>query len=173
MWGIHINRGGTAQTVRPAATGIEVPVTGRQPNGNGQTTLLARRDDVIWAAGFFDGEGCVSIVRQVKYGKLYHWLDISVYQNHSASLELLRELFGGSVRPEQNAWKWRACGPTAGNALHEMTPYLRVKRAQAEVAVLFQARKLHPQGPRRSADFDPEPDERDYRLVRDLKKVVI
>jgi hypothetical protein len=138
-----------------------------------QESLFARYESVIWAAGFFDGEGCVSIVRQVKYGKAYHWLDISVYQNHSASLALLRELFGGSVRPEQNAWKWRACGPTAGAALREMLPYLRVKRGQAAVAVSFQARKLPARGPKRAADFDPEPDERDYALVRDLKKVVI
>jgi hypothetical protein len=134
---------------------------------------VARQEDVIWAAGFFDGEGCVSIVRRPKRDKVYHWLDISAYQNHRAPLEELQCLFGGSVRPEAGGWKWRACGPTAGDALREMLPYLRVKHTQAEIAVPFQARKLLPRGSHRAADFDPEPDERDYALVRDLKKVVV
>jgi hypothetical protein len=134
---------------------------------------VARQYDVIWAAGFFDGEGCVCIVKQVKRQKTYHWLDISVYQNHRASLEELQGLFGGSIVIEGRAWKWRACGPTAGEALREMLPYLRVKRAQAEIAVAFQSRRLPARGPKRAANFDPEPDRHDYERVRDLKRVVI
>lgn len=137
-------------------------------------SLLDRYEAVIWAAGFFDGEGCVCITRRLNRSgnaKVYHWLDISVYQNHSASLEELKALFGGSIGSEGRAWKWRACGPTAAAALREMLPYLRVKRAQAEVAVSFQARKLSPKG-HRPPDFDPGPDARDYAIVRDLKKVV-
>lgn len=134
---------------------------------------MARQEDVIWAAGFFDGEGCISITRQEKRGKLYHWMMISVFQNHSASLELLLELFGGSIGTEDEAWKWRACGPTAGEALKEMLPYLRVKRSQAEIAISFQARRLPSRGPQRPADFDGEPDEADYFKVRELKRVVV
>lgn len=134
---------------------------------------MARQEALIWAAGFFDGEGCISVTRQLKRGKVYHCLMISVYQNHSASLNELRELFGGSITSEDDAWKWRACGPTASAALQLMLPHLRVKRDQAAIAIVFQARRLPPRGPKRPADFNGDQDEADYLELKRLKKVVV
>lgn len=138
---------------------------------------MAREEDVIWAAGFFDGEGCVRITRQEKYGKTYHWMDVSVFQAEQTSIELLMELFGGSISDHHSkrdiGWWWRAHGPTADAALREMLPYLRVKRRQAEIAINFQSRRLASRsGARRDANWTGDRDKADYAEVRRLKRVV-
>jgi hypothetical protein len=137
--------------------------------------VRAKQEAVIWAAGFFDGEGCISIYKQQQGtgGKVYYGMKISACQAyHKASLEELCELFGGSVRPDKYGWRWVACGPTATAALSTMLPHLRVKRGQAEVAIPFQARRIAIQECR-PADFCGEQDEADYLELRRLKRVVV
>lgn len=134
---------------------------------------MASQEDLIWAAGFFDGEGCVCIQRQMrgKHNKTYHYLDISVFQNDRSAVELLMGMFGGRIAAEDRGWKWRACGPTAGVALQELMPFLRVKRSQAEIAVRFQDRRIPP-GQNRPADWSGDQDEEDYMNVKQLKRVI-
>ena len=132
---------------------------------------MARQYDVIWAAGFFDGEGCISIQRQVRPGGVYFYLGVSVYQNDFRPLLEFSELFGGAIYPEKNAQKWRASGRDAAEALNMMLPYMRVKKEQALVAIDFQSRRLPP-GQNRPKGFSVEADERDYLRCRELKKVI-
>ncbi len=132
---------------------------------------MARQEDLIWAAGFFDGEGCISIQKQQKQTRLYYYMSVSVYQNDCRPLDDFLELFGGSILPEAPAQKWRASGRTAAAMLSEMLPYLRVKREQAITAIAFQERRL-PVGKKRPTNFSIAPDERDYVRCRELKKVI-
>lgn len=111
--------------------------------------------DIIWAAGFFDGEGCVLIHERgpfIRKGKYrvggYRILIVTVAQVDPAPLEKLRALFGGNIGLQRaklpgraDRYNWRASARTAGNALRQLVPYLVNKRAVAELGLGFQALK--------------------------------
>lgn len=111
--------------------------------------------DHAYAAGLFDGEGCVMIAR-ARSGtaprgsttkRIYHRLDLSVGQVDRRPLLWLQTRYGGRIDPvpkkrgigEQLCWQWRL-GPRAAEMfLRQVLPYLIVKREQAEVALTFRA----------------------------------
>jgi hypothetical protein len=98
---------------------------------------------VIWAAGFFDGEGSIAI-RRVKRssGFIYH-LRIHVSQKGVEPLQRFEHIFGGIVLNtlgSKRARSWEAQGPGAARALEKMLPYLTVKKEQAVIALAFQSR---------------------------------
>lgn len=106
---------------------------GAEFDGNDRTTR------VIWAAGFFDGEGFVSLPR-VKSGARH--IRIGVGQLVREPLEVLVDLWGGSIRQEvqengKQFHRWERQSDRGADALREMLPYLRVKREQAEIALEF------------------------------------
>lgn len=98
---------------------------------------------LAWAAGFVDGEGCISLYER-KDRKTGYYIKLHVANTNKASLERLQALFGGSIQyiqrgsPERN-WKpsfaWIVSHVKAHNALVELLPYLFVKKKQAELAV--------------------------------------
>lgn len=99
-----------------------------------------RRTRVIWAAGFFDGEGSIGIYK-TRRGTSFQ-LSIAANQVDPSPLEILVWLFGGNVynstarnRPLKS---WRLGSRKAAAALQEMHPYLVNKKAQAKVALQFQ-----------------------------------
>lgn len=134
--------------------------------------MMDRREQVIWAAGFFDGEGCISVGRSLK-GKayIYYTLQITVFQNERAPLEILHALFGGSLRRRQRGWIWNLAGQRTIHALAEMMPFFVVKRAQAQIAVVFQGRKAAKGGKYRDPVAAREEDHRDFIQMRELKLV--
>ena len=99
--------------------------------------------DIAWAAGFFDGEGCIS--RHTKSGK---WR-LVVQQNMREPLDVLQGLFGGSVlgpytrRRSRDPhvisnpyWVWRlGSQEDVLYALDSMECYFRVKQEDARRAV--------------------------------------
>jgi hypothetical protein len=107
---------------------------------------ISRRDLVIWAAGFFDGEGCIGVSRSKK-GKLcvYYSIQITAFQNVRAPLDIFAQLFGGTIRysttHSTGGWVWQLSGRALKLALEEMLPFLVVKREQAQIGIAFQGRK--------------------------------
>ena len=103
---------------------------------------------MIWAAGFFDGDGSVSIFRQ-SAGYLH--LKISVAQVKKEPVEILYVLFGGGLRLHrrepssryQPTWNWYATGAKALRALKQMVPWMVGKREQARLAIEFQENMRH------------------------------
>jgi hypothetical protein len=107
-------------------------------------------DSTVFAylAGFFDGEGCVSIStrkessrRPRRYFKLR--LQVSQTKNIEA-LMLFQRTFGGSVyqgaiRNPKHAtpWWWEILNLAAWRALEQMRPYLINKRPHAELAAML------------------------------------
>jgi hypothetical protein len=93
---------------------------------------------LIWAAGFFDGEGCVGIYPGRQAGRVRWRLCLSVVQKDRRPLDLMRERFGGSIsRKEDDRWVL-TFGPGSASAfLREVRPHLRVKADQADVALEF------------------------------------
>lgn len=129
---------------------------------------------LIWAAGFFDGEGCISISCSRKGKRVghpgYYTLQLTAYQNDPAPLDVFISLFGGRVLPRREGGSiWQQTGPGTIETLTKMIPYLLVKRAQAEVAIAFQQRKA----PKGGKYADPVAarglDDVDFRECRRLK----
>lgn len=113
------------------------------------------RDLVIWSAGFFDGEGCVSIGKQktvrpanerVDHERRYigYQLVLIIAQSSRSPLDRLRELFGGYLVEYQNYgatyYRLQYHSQEAMKVLKELLPYLLVKRDVAENGIRFQER---------------------------------
>lgn len=102
------------------------------------------RDLLIWAAGFFDGEGCVNISKQKSPG--HNWygftLNIAVSQKTKAPLERLHQLFGGHLFEYKTKgvtyYRWQQWSHGALNCLMQLYPWLLVKHQVADNAIRFQ-----------------------------------
>ena len=92
---------------------------------------MSRTHQIIWAAGFFDGEGCVCIVMSNGY-----WTPrLTVAQNDTRPLIVLRSLFGGRIyKPTKanNAFQWVVTGEASARAAEAMAPFCVYKRDQLE-----------------------------------------
>ena len=109
--------------------------------------------DPQYAAGFFDGEGCVRIERGVtKQGRAYYALHVVVVNTYLPILREFQAAFGGVVKarhmgPNKPQWRqsfmWRVCSRDAVKFLTVILPHLRQKREEAELAIKFQAGMRH------------------------------
>ncbi len=105
---------------------------------------------VAWAAGFFDGEGTVTIQRRRYNARPGSYvMQMAACQKHPEALVRLHEICGcGSLhvhkkKPETSSlWLWRASGNYALGVLKRFLPHLIVKRDQAEIAIAFQERRM-------------------------------
>lgn len=101
---------------------------------------------LAYAAGFFDGEGCVLIAKPYnkKSNRRYHRLDVDIAQKDPRPLFWLHAHFGGRIgkAPSQlrkGAMHWILHDQAAGNFLEAIRPYLVLKGEQADIALLFRA----------------------------------
>ena len=101
----------------------------------------------IWAAGFFDGEGSVLIYRRKTPSNgvtTPYNIRATVTNTDPRPIRLLHCTYGGNVSayrpraPRRRAWKWTAMCRVAAKFLREVSPYLVVKREQAEIALIMQ-----------------------------------
>lgn len=93
-----------------------------------------------WAAGFIDGEGCISVVRCTPQGMAREQVQVllDVAQMKPEPLQYLVALFGGRIRiggPSKGIYYWRLYGRKAGVVLQVVLPYLVAKRRQAELCL--------------------------------------
>lgn len=103
--------------------------------------------DLAYAAGFFDGEGCIVITKYKDGHRTQFQMRVQMTNTDELVLRWLQELFGGRIRRRaRNNPKWRqiffwelsSC--QAYDFLKKVQPYLRVKAGQAKVALDFQKR---------------------------------
>jgi len=126
---------------------------------------------VAYLAGFFDGEGSISVnVNR----KLVRWsLRLSCHQVNPAPLRLLADAFGGSIRltprtgNQRPVYEWVAGGRMAAETIRALRPYLTVKADEADVALEFHALMKAD----RSKLTPDEEEQREvlYQRLRDLK----
>lgn len=92
---------------------------------------MDENEELVYLAGFFDGEGSVQIVICNDTFSLH----MSVSQRVSAPLEIYAQRFGSKVAFYMNhgheQYRWTVSGRHAGAVLRQLLPYLIVK---AEVA---------------------------------------
>jgi hypothetical protein len=99
-------------------------------------------EDLAWAAGIFDGEGCIGAYKNRQYIRL----KVEVNNTDPRMPLKLHSMFGGSLylhppykdRPhEQQLYRWCAMDTQAGDIIAQIYPYLTVKKEQAAIALEF------------------------------------
>lgn len=108
--------------------------------------IAASRDDRIWFAGFFDGEGCVHIRNPIPSQP--GWvLTMSLANSGIDALRYAHSVMGGGLtdRPRQKAhyrdqMRWSTSCDDALAVLLAIRPFLRVKHLQADLGIEFQER---------------------------------
>ena len=102
---------------------------------------MASRDDLIYLAGFFDGEGSV----MAKKGGLNCLITLSISNTDLDVLQWIAQTFGGQVATHhnptpytrKNAWKWELHGEAAIKLLQELIPFLKTKKERAQIAITY------------------------------------
>ena len=116
---------------------------------------MVKQSDRAYAAGFFDGEGCVHIqMLKKRVGQRRspsYQLTLVLDQVDPAPLMHIQSIFGGRVRCRMRKNGNRRAqftlafyGPQAARFLKQIRPFLIVKAAQADIALEFARKKLKP-----------------------------
>lgn len=102
-------------------------------------------EDRAYVAGFFDGEGSLTIARFGKLRKTY-WLMVCLTNKNLAVLTWIQSLYGGRLqeKPRLRPERWaRAFTLTINRKadskafLESVQPFVRIKRQQVEHALAF------------------------------------
>lgn len=109
---------------------------------------MTDEQQLIWAAGYFDGEGCV--VYEVEPIRGHTQYNLRIGGSNKEALELLQELFGGSVVEMSEKYKvnlkqyvWYTATSSALYTAQRLAEYSIVKRKELELfieAVSLQSR---------------------------------
>ncbi len=110
--------------------------------------------DLAWAAGFFDGEGSICLMRRVLRGRVtdVFTLAIVVVNTCLSALARLKETFAlGAIHSRkahegrQQVYEWHLSAQSAERLLLSIKPYVVVKRRQVDLALEYRA--LRREGP--------------------------
>lgn len=115
-------------------------------------TVNLNNEDLAYIAGFFDGEGSVTIHenwRPSPRGKSpNHTLQVSIGNTDASVLIWVHSMFGGSLttrkpRPGHRiVTQWIIRSNGAAKFLATIRPFLRMKTKQADIALTFQNGKV-------------------------------
>lgn len=103
-----------------------------------------------YIAGFFDGEGCISILKTKANGRnrspRYTLVAVMVQKSDIPMGELYEEIGLGSIHMQRSnrtdnsyLYHWQISSQGAATFLKCILPYLRSKKREAEIAIEFQA----------------------------------
>lgn len=118
-------------------------------------------DDLAYAAGFLDGEGCIYIDRRQPCrdqgeASPQHQLRVSAYQLACEPLLWLKERWGGTVSGPKSSgvFQWDLKSGLAETFLRDIYSYLKVKQTEARLGLEFYANRFprNPLGHRLSLD---------------------
>lgn len=106
--------------------------------------------ELAYIAGFFDGEGTITIHhRNASTKKNWYRVCASVSNTDNTLLELLRDSFGGYISMlrrngnRKDIYQWHITSTGAVVFISAIKPYLRQKLDQADVALEFQSTIYH------------------------------
>lgn len=124
------------------------------------------KNELAYLAGFFDGEGSVTIhenCKQSPRGKVpNHTLQASIGNTDSRVLRWIQSVFGGAfclrkTRPDKPQWRpvaqWTIRAASALPFLVAIRPFLRMKGDQVDIAIAYQKTKAM-RGPRMVTEKD-------------------
>lgn len=107
-------------------------------------TPCKHRPSRRWAAGYIDGDGCIS-ASVGRNGTLECRLSVSTWVHAQAGIQLLKESFGGYIVEQKNTANWRVgLSPSKVQELYEfLGKHLMIKRTQLEIAYDFIGKNKH------------------------------
>lgn len=142
-----------------------------------------KKTDIAYIAGLFDGEGSIGIYlnqsRKTKEGvKTSHYrLQCVVVLCDEFLIHLLQMHFGGEfyickrkTTKERVAYRWAVTNQKALQFLLVVTPYLKIKKPQAEIAIQFQKAKRR-RGYTRLTEEELAVSEAQSILLKSLKRL--
>lgn len=111
-----------------------------------------KRTDIAYAAGIFDGEGCIRITKNPKRRYAYG-LECSLEMANEYIPRLFKFHFGGSAHSKTRIIKgqpyfycrWAITTHLAATFLEVILPYLKLKYPQAQLGIKFME-GLYPRG---------------------------
>lgn len=132
--------------------------------------MLTDLNFIVWAAGFFDGEGSVFV--EISKNKntrrrVRNLLTASVTQTSTPCLNLFKQCFGGNITPITKSRRkhmnnsvcfvWRVRSKDAIAFLEAIAPYVVVKKEQVELALQYPLTSAD--GRKYAGPYNPLPDE--------------
>lgn len=133
--------------------------------------------DLAYAAGLFDGEGCIYLQRK----KTYFYLTINLSSTSLILLQWWTEKFKGIgtiynvTTPSRSprwrpSYRWFAHTRQAAQVLQLIEPFLIQKQQEAKVALQFQERRSFSNNRKQGLELRREQDKENYLLLQTLKK---
>lgn len=144
-----------------------------------------QREELIYLAGLFDGEGTIGINSRYSVKHLKNQSDmgyapyIRIGMNDEKSIRNVAKFFGvGKYYPEKSYKGYRAmhrwdCRNTKDtkNVLKMLEPHLRLKKPQAQLALKFMEECMRPDGVRIGTPFSPEIVKKRYWYFLEMKRL--
>lgn len=137
-------------------------------------TITKYNPELAWAAGFFDGEGCVRASASSGKKRAYT-ARCSISNTDPRPVNKFHELFGGvvSVREskilgQRRSFEWVIQGTELDDFINQILPYSITKREQLELLLSF--RKLMPGRGYRGRGFTKEDQ---WKERKKLSKIAI
>ena len=104
------------------------------------------KEDLIYLAGFVDGEGCIFAASKKSQGSLirdrHYYPALHIAQKYPAILHWIQEVVGqGKVtqRTDKKAYTYKISGSSCEALLIQLLPYLKGKHNQAKLAITLMA----------------------------------
>ena len=100
--------------------------------------MALRKTDIAYTAGLVDGEGSIIIAKSysTKYGNCYR-ITTTIANNNLVILEWVNDKFGGHIHKSNSCYMWQLNGKKCHKFLTSLTPYLKIKSEQAELALQY------------------------------------
>jgi len=101
--------------------------------------------DLIYIAGFFDGEGCITIDAWKSRKRQQFALRVRINNNDLEILTFIKNILGGSIciasranEKHKTSYAWAVACCSASRVLQKLLPYLKHTKKQALLALEFQ-----------------------------------
>lgn len=113
-----------------------------------ESDVLTRKEQLLYVAGLFDGEGCIGLYNTRTKNdtrSVCYQLVVRLTQKTPQGVEALQELWDGNIYTYANVgpnkpgpyYAYRLTNRNAEAALKELIPFLRNKQSQALMAIEF------------------------------------
>jgi hypothetical protein len=133
--------------------------------------------DLAYLAGVIDSDGYITITRSVRKGVAYHAAQVGIAGTRRQPHDLAASIWGGNVgcftpkNPEHRPqFQWVRHGVNAVQVISDLQPFLRIKQAQAQIALELQEHldfgRCEDPFPWFGPDYDP-------RAARDVLRLEI
>lgn len=101
---------------------------------------------IAWAAGLFEGEGCISINKSKRFGRVYSTALLSLQMTDEDSVQRFADIVGmpenckgphlGRTLKHKPVWRWCVMAKKARTVIHLLYPHLGKRRRQRADDVL-------------------------------------